>query len=201
MDMNPTRLFIKAVTPFGSVLLILAGILQLRAQFWATGAVCIILAMLGFIFSVRSLGDAPFTVEELESLRPFIMPGMLWTIIISLLTLAVFYVSDNFTSPDTDRIAEVAWTSSVVLGLLMIWTQGLQPNDSAALIDKIKANGKEILVLLIILAMAFAVRTVGLASHPYPWSGDEASIGSEAARILREEVTNFFDTGPRRLPN
>lgn len=193
--MNPTRLFIKAVTPFGSILLILAGIIQLRAQLLATGAVCIILAMLGVILSVRLLGDAPFTAEELESLRPFIMPGMLWTIVISLLMLSVFYVSDNFTSPETDRVAAVAWTSSVVLGILMIWTRGSQPNHSAALIDQIKANRRELLALLIILALAFAVRTIGLASHPYPWSGDEASIGSEAARILRGEVTNFFDTG------
>jgi 4-amino-4-deoxy-L-arabinose transferase-like glycosyltransferase len=193
--MNPTRLFIKAVTPFGSVLLILAGILQLRAQFWATGALCIILAMVGFILSVRFLENAPFTPGELEALRPFLLPGILWAIIISILTLSVFYVSDNFTSPETDRLAAVAWTSSVVLGLLMIWTPGLQPNAGAALINKIKANRKEILVLLIILAIAFAVRTIGLASPPYPCSGDDASIGSEAARILRQEVTNFFDTG------
>jgi 4-amino-4-deoxy-L-arabinose transferase-like glycosyltransferase len=123
------------------------------------------------------------------------MPGILWTIIIGLLMLSVFYVSDNFTSPETDRIAAVAWTGSVVLGILMIWTRGSRPNHSAALIDQIKANRKELLALLIILALAFAVRTIGLASHPYPWSGDEASIGREAARILRGEVTNFFDTG------
>jgi 4-amino-4-deoxy-L-arabinose transferase-like glycosyltransferase len=193
--MNPTRLFIKAVILFGSILLILAGILQLRVQFWATGAVCIILAMLGFIISVRLLENAPLTSEELETLRPFLLPGILWAMIFSLLMLSVFYVSDNFTSPETDRIAAVAWTGSVVFGLLMIWTQGLQPNIGAALIDKVKSNRRELLVLLLILTMAFAVRTIGLASHPYPWSGDEASIGSEAARILRGEVTNFFDTG------
>jgi 4-amino-4-deoxy-L-arabinose transferase-like glycosyltransferase len=141
------------------------------------------------------LENAPLTSEELETLRPFLLPGILWAMIFSLLMLSVFYVSDNFTSPETDRIAAVAWTGSVVFGLLMIWTQGLQPNIGAALIDKVKSNRRELLVLLLILTMAFAVRTIGLASHPYPWSGDEASIGSEAARILRGEVTNFFDTG------
>jgi 4-amino-4-deoxy-L-arabinose transferase-like glycosyltransferase len=193
--MNSTRLFIKAVTPIGSILLILAGIVQLRSQFWATGAVCTILAMVGFILSMRLLENAPFTSDELETLRPFVVPGILSTVIISLLTLSVFYVSDNFISPETDRIAAVAWTTSFVLGILVTWTIGPQPKNSVTLIDKMKASRKEILILLIILAMAFAVRTISLATHPYPWSGDEASIGSEAARILRGEVTNFFDTG------
>src|SRR3972149_3305608 len=40
-----------------------------------------------------------------------------------------------------------------------------------------------------------------LADHPYPWSGDEASIGLEGRRILNGEVTNFFDTGWSGQPN
>ena len=199
--MDPTRLFIKAVTPIASILLILAGIIQLRAQFWATGAVCLILAMLGFILSMRLLENAPFTPEELEVLHPFILPGILWTIIISLLMLSVFYVADNFKSTETDRIAAVAWTSSFVLGLLVTWIIRPQPNNSGTLIDKIKANRTEILILLIVLAMAFAVRTIDLSVHPYPWSGDEASIGREAIRILNGEVTNFFETGWSSQPN
>jgi len=199
--MNATRLFIKSVTPLASILLILAGVIQLRAQFWATGAVCTILAMVGFILSMRLLENAPFTPEELERLRPFVLPGILWTIIISLLTLSVLYVADNLKSTETDRIAAVAWTSSLVLGILVTWIMRPQPNNSGTLIDKIKANRTEILILLIILVMAFAVRTIGLSGHPYPWSGDEASIGSEAMRIVRGEVTNFFDTGWSSQPN
>jgi 4-amino-4-deoxy-L-arabinose transferase-like glycosyltransferase len=199
--MNPTRLFIKAVTPIASILLLLAGIIQLRSQFWATGAVCTILAMAGFILSMRLLEHVPFTPEELESLRPFLVPGILWAVIIGLLTLSVFYVADNFKSTETDRIAAVAWTSSVILGILVIWTRRPQSNNSATLIEKIKANRTEILILLMVLGMAFSLRTVGLSTHPYPWSGDEASIGSEAIRILNGEVTNFFETGWSSQPN
>lgn len=195
------RLFIKAITPIASIILILAGIIQLRAQFWVTGAVCLILAMLGFILNVRLLEKTPFTSEELERLRPFLLPGVLWTIIISLLMLSVFYVADNFISAETDRIAAVAWTSSFVLGLLFTWIIGSQPNHSDTLLDKLKANRMEILVLFIILGIAFALRTIGLSAHPYPWSGDEASIGSEAIRILNGEITNFFDTGWSSQPN
>ncbi|MGZ9226623.1 MAG: ArnT family glycosyltransferase, partial [Anaerolineales bacterium] len=199
--MNSTRLFIKAVTPIASIILILAGIIQLRAQFWATGAVCLLLAMVGFILSVRLLEKTPFTPDELERLRPFILPGLLWTIIIGLLMLSVFYVADNFKSTETDRIAAVAWTTSFILGLLVTWIVQAQPNHSGTLIDKIKTNRTEILVLSIILVIAFALRTIGLSEHPYPWSGDEASIGSEAIRILNGEVTNFFETGWSSQPN
>ena len=199
--MKPTRLFIKAITPIASIILILAGIIQLRAQFWAAGAICTILAMLGFIVSIRLLENAPFRSEELEVLHPLFLPGILWTIIISLLTLSVFYVADNFKSTETDRIAAVAWTSSFVLGLLITWIVGPQPNNSGSLIDTIKANRTEILILLIVLAMAFALRTIGLSVHPYPWSGDEASIGSQAIRILNGEITNFFETGWSSQPN
>lgn len=193
--MNPTRLFIKAVTPIASIILILTGIIQLRAQFWVIGAVCLLLAMLGFILSMRLLENAPFSSEELEALHPFILPGILWIIILSLLMLSVFYVADNFKSTETDRIAALAWTSSFVLGLLITWIIRPQPNNGGTLIDKIKANRTEILIFLFVLVMAFALRTIGLSVHPYPWSGDEASIGSEARRILNGEVTNFFETG------
>ena len=49
--------------------------------------------------------------------------------------------------------------------------------------------------------MAFLLRTIDLTAHPYPWSGDEASIGMEARRILNGEITNFFDTGWSLQPN
>ena len=62
-------------------------------------------------------------------------------------------------------------------------------------------NRKEVYVLLLVLGLALAMRTIYLSSHPYPWSGDEASIGSEAARILRGEVTNLFETGWSSQPN
>src|SRR5688500_2357644 len=137
--MSPARLFIKAIIPIASIILILAGIIQLRAQFWAAGAVCLILAMAGYILGMRLLENAPFTPEELERLSPFILPGILWTVIVSLSMLSVLYVTDNFKSPETDRIASLAWTSSFVLGLLVTWTIGLQPNNSGTFIDKVKA--------------------------------------------------------------
>src|SRR5688572_14076940 len=117
--MNSIRLFVKAITPIAFIILILAGIIQLRAQIWATGAVCLIFAMAGFIFSMRLLEKTPFTPEEVERLRPFVLPGILWIITISLVMLSVLYIADNLESTETDRIAAVAWSTSIILGLLV----------------------------------------------------------------------------------
>jgi 4-amino-4-deoxy-L-arabinose transferase-like glycosyltransferase len=199
--MSLPRLFIKAAIPVVSIFLILAGIIQLRAQIWATGAVSLILAMIGFIFSIRFLERKPFSTEEIEVLRPLIIPTILWTMIISLLTISTFYVADNFKSAKTDRIAAIAWAASVILGMITIGRTSSPLPDRVTLREKIKANRRELIPLLIIVVLAFALRTIDLSVHPYPWSGDEASIGSEAIRILHGEVTNFFDTGWSSQPN
>jgi len=199
--MSLPRLFIKAATPIASIFLILAGILQLRTQIWVMGGIFILLAMVGFILSIRLLENIPFTTEEIEVLRPWIVPAVLWTIVFSLLTVSVFYVADNFLSPATNRAAAVTWLVSVTLGMLIVWGKRLPANEIPNFLEKIRANRVELFVLLMILILAFALRTIDLTTHPYPWSGDEASIGNEARRILNGEVTNFFDTSWSSQPN
>lgn len=199
--MSLPRLFIKAATPVAAIFLILAGILQLRAQIWTTGAICLILALIGFILSMRLLEASPFTAEEIEGLRPSFLPLILWTIVVSLSAVSVFYVADNFISPETNRAAAIAWVSSVILGMLTVWRTGFQSDNVRALRQELNANRREYLVLLAILVVALAVRTIDLTTHPYPWSGDEASVGKESLRILSGEVTNFFDTGWSSQPN
>ena len=107
--MTLTRSFIKAAAPIASILFVLAGIIQLRDQSWMVGGICIVLAMLGFILSIRLLEKAPLTTEELETLRPWMTPAILWALVIGLLTVSVFYVADHFESVQTDRIAAAAW--------------------------------------------------------------------------------------------
>jgi 4-amino-4-deoxy-L-arabinose transferase-like glycosyltransferase len=199
--MSQPRLFIKAVTPIASIFFILAGIIQLRAQIWTVGAICILLAMLGFILSMRFLEKAPFTMEEIETLRPWAVPAIFWMTVVSLLMVSVFYVLDNFKSPQTDRIAAIAWLSSITLGMITIWGRRSWSKLGPTLLEKIRANRTEFIFLLVIMLLAVAVRTTSLIDHPYPWSGDEASIGTEGTRILSGEVTNFFETGWSSQPN
>ncbi|HET9906149.1 MAG TPA: glycosyltransferase family 39 protein, partial [Anaerolineales bacterium] len=199
--MSLPRLFIKAVAPIASILLLLAGIMQLRAQVWTFGAICIVLAMFGFILSMRLLEKAPFTTEELETLRPWAIPAILWITVISLLMISVFYVADNFKTAQTDRIAAIAWIVSLILGIFAIWGKPSRAGNHPTLAEKLKANRTEVFFLVVVILLAFAMRTIDLVSHPYPWSGDEASIGTEATRILNGEITNFFDTGWSSQPN
>ncbi|HSL46530.1 MAG TPA: glycosyltransferase family 39 protein [Anaerolineales bacterium] len=195
------RLFIKASTPIASIFLILAGLIQLRAQFWTAGIVCIALAMLGFILSIRLFERKPFTTEEIETLRPFIRPVVLWTIVFSLLAVSVLYVADNFISIPTNRMASFAWVASVFLGLVIVWWRRPDQGVVSQLAEKIRIHRVELIFLLILMAGALALRTIDLSNHPYPWSGDEASIGKEALRIINGEVTNYFDTGWSSQPN
>jgi hypothetical protein len=199
--MSQPRLFIKAVTPIASIFLILAGIIQLRAQIWTVGAICIILAMFGFMLSMRLLERTPFTPEEIETLRPWTIPALLWLAVISLLMVSVFYVADNFNSAQTNRIASITWLVSVILAMIMIWGKRFWLRLGSTLFERIRANRAEFILLVIVLLLAFAMRTISLIDHPYPWSGDEASIGTEGIRILNGEITNFFETGWSSQPN
>jgi 4-amino-4-deoxy-L-arabinose transferase-like glycosyltransferase len=200
--MKASGLFLKAATPMASIVLALAGILQLRAQFWVMGGIFIGLAMLGFMTSMRLAEKAPFTPEELETLKPFAWPAIAWLLIASLLSVSVVYVADTLKSSETDRIAEIAWVSSVLLGLLVIWRRNIFKLPSReSIFQKLRTHRAEIAIFVAIMVVAIVLRTVALTTHPYPWSGDEMSIGIEARRILQGEVTNYFETGWSSQPN
>lgn len=165
------------------------------------GAICILLALAGFTLSMRHLERAPLTTEEFEALRPILPTAALWMSVLVLLTLSVFYVADHVKNAETDRIAAAAWVSSVLLGLLIMGWRYLVGADWPSLLEKIKANRNEAILLGVVLLLALAVRTVDLSTHPYPWSGDEASVGTEAIHILDGSTTNLFDTGWSSQPN
>lgn len=197
-------LFIKAVTPIVSMVLALAGVIQLRSQIWTVGTICLVLAVIGFVLSMRLLEQNPFSAEQLEDLRPILIPSILWVSIIGLLIISVIFVADNTKTTETDRVASLAWVCSIFLSLMVIWwgtIQQLFTNKFAVFNEKIRENRSELIALAFMLGMAFLLRTISLSAHPYPWSGDEASIGIEARRILNGEITNFFDTGWSSQPN
>ena len=197
-------LFIKAVTPIVSMVLALAGVIQLRSQIWTVGTICLVLAVIGFVLSMRLLEQNPFSAEQLEDLRPILIPSILWVSIIGLLIISVIFVADNTKTSETDRVASLAWVCSIFLSLMVIWwgtIQQLFTNKFAVFNEKIRENRSELIALAFMLGMAFLLRTISLSAHPYPWSGDEASIGIEARRILNGEITNFFDTGWSSQPN
>jgi 4-amino-4-deoxy-L-arabinose transferase-like glycosyltransferase len=199
--MSFPRLLFKAGMPVVSIFLLLAGVMLLRAELWSAGAICGLAAMLGLICSVRSLEKSSFSADETGWLRSLALPVSAWLVIIVLSTVAVINVSDNNLSAQSDRLASWAWLASLVGGFLLVWGRRLGQIRAEAVLKRIKAHRLELSLLLVILVLALDLRTIGLAQHPYPWSGDEASVGIEAARILRGEVTNLFDMGWAIQPN
>jgi 4-amino-4-deoxy-L-arabinose transferase-like glycosyltransferase len=192
---------IKAVTPLAAIALVISGVIQLRAQFLTTGAICIGLAMIGFVYSIRLLERTPFSPEQLETLKRHALTAIAWVVVFDLLTLSVVYVTDTVQNVETDRMAAIAWIVSVVLSLVVIWRGVNLQQMRTSIVEAITQHRTETLILLLILGLAIILRVAGLATHPYPWSGDEASVGIEARRILSGEVTNFFDTGWSSQPN
>ena len=91
---------------------------------------------------MRLLENSPFTAEELEILRPYIPGVLLWLAVAGLSLLSVYYVADNFKSPETDRMADIAFVSSVILGLLAVWWKGIRSGRWHPL-EKIKAHPVE----------------------------------------------------------
>ena len=198
------KLFIKALTPIVSLTLAFVGILQLHNQFWAVWAICILLAVGGFVFSMRALEKSPFTPEEIDTLKPVLLPAILWLVVIGLVTISVIYVVDIVETVETDRFAAAAWVAAVILSLILVWQHVNGPASivqQISLRERFKANRGKVIILSIVLFIAFLLRTINLTTHPYPWSGDEASIGIEGRRILNGEITNFFDTGWSIQPN
>ena len=195
---------IKALAPIVSLTLAFVGILQLRNQFWAVGTICILVAVIGFIFSMRALEKSPTTPDEIDTLKPVLLPAILWMVVIGLMTISVIYVVDTVETVDTDRFAAAAWVAAVIFSLILVWRRGNRSMvniEQTSIRGRLKENRSEVIILSIVLCMAFLLRTLYLTTHPYPWSGDEASIGMEGRRILNGEITNFFDTGWSIQPN
>ena len=139
-----------------------------------------------------------------EVLSPFLVKVILWVVIIGMVTISVIYVADNVKSAKTDHVAVTAWICAIALSLIVTWWDVIRllfTGQFTSLREKIRTNRVEFIALSLVLGMAFLLRTISLSTHPYPWSGDEASIGIEARRILNGEITNFFDTGWSLQPN
>jgi 4-amino-4-deoxy-L-arabinose transferase-like glycosyltransferase len=65
----------------------------------------------------------------------------------------------------------------------------------------LKTHKLELLLVAGLLILGAFFRLYDLSDHPFPWSGDEASVGIEATRIINGEVTDFYAAGWSGQPN
>lgn len=200
MSKNRIALLI-ATGSTASVLLILGGILLLRKNALGWGLGCIILAVAAFLAVLYVSEKHPLTEKDGSELRPFFIPA---TLFISALVILVFVINGMARLPRTaaqNRWIMAGWLASmlcVVAGMLwsirgrLSWPWGR---------EWFRSHRLKIWILTFILFVSLFFRMYQLTDHPFPWSGDEASVGVDARRILAGEVTDYFEAGWSGQPN
>ena len=121
----------------------------------------------------RWLEKHPFSAKDVDALRSFLIPAILWLAIIGLVATSVFYVSDNVRKAEIDRIAAAAWVCAIALGLIIIWGQAIRlllADKSTSLREKIKTNRVELIFLSLMLGMAFLLCMLSMSQHQFAHS-------------------------------
>ena len=185
-----------------SAALTLIGITLMRRQELSTGIILIVIALPLFLLVVRSIEKNPPTDEEFNLLKPFLVPGLMFLATTALTGALILNVTNNFRTSAMDYAATAEWLLSLVsLAIGILWVAKWKPVRPQAIVEWIKANKIEFGLAAAVMLAALVVRMVALTDHPYPWSGDEASVGLDAIRIMDGGITNLFDTSWSGQPN
>lgn len=125
-----------------------------------------------------------------KTLRSGSVPAILWVVIICLIAISTFHAAIDVKNVRTDRFAVASWAFAMVLNLIVTWWQAIKSilaNRLSSLQEKIRTDRVEFLALFLVLGMALLLRTIDLISHPYLWSGDEASM----AKLFASETVTY----------
>jgi 4-amino-4-deoxy-L-arabinose transferase-like glycosyltransferase len=193
---------LSLATFIAGVLLTLVGILLLRRGAVGPGIAIILFGVAAYWWSssrLQAITGKKINFKNVRKSSPVIAFGLLSLASI----LGVFYlITDTQPTASKDYAADLLWLSSIVFFLLAaFWHQGIKPGKRKQLTKWWTAHRGEVLIISLIMLAAILARSIDLADHPYPWSGDEASVGLEARKILSGEKTDFFDTGWSGQPN
>jgi len=183
-------------------ILIFAGISMLKNELLSLGLVLTILGIIFFVLTVILNEKYPPTDEETSFSRSKIMPVIFWFGGIACTLYAIFAMIDTERPASVDRGIAAAWLGSMVCMVVgMLWYNRWRPAKWEQVKEWFTTNKQEILILAGIVLVGVFLRTCQLTQHPFPWSGDEASVGIEGRRILIGEVTDFFAAGWSGQPN
>jgi len=185
-----------------SILLTFTGILLMRKLELLAGGILLVASVVLFLLSVRAIEKNPLTDEELAMLKPYLFPVMFFIAALTLTGLLIFNITDYARTTELNHWASAEWLLSILsLMIGILWLARWKPFRPKVIWEWIKANRVEFGLAAAIIIAGLVIRLVALTDHPYPWSGDEASIGMEARRILKGENTNWFSTGWAGQPN
>jgi len=198
-----------------SLLLVVIGIVLLRDESVPAGLSLLVAGIIIFAVTVILSEKAPvveddsaFSPQTLwQDIRnflakPAILATLLWLTCVSIIIATIVAMSHWQRPASTNHWIAAGWLSSMVVAVLaMLASVRWKPAKWEQIKERFKTNKVEILVLLGILLVGFVLRFYLITSHPFPWSGDEASVGIEGRRIIQGEVTDFFDAGWSGQPN
>lgn len=184
-----------------SIILSLGGIIILRQAVAVIGIIVTISGAILFVVLVVYNDKNPLSAEEALSYKPYLTPSLFWITSISIMLFVVSAMSNWDRPGSMDHWIAVGWLGSLlsaIIGTLFViqwhpcWKR---------LWETIKNNRIELLIVSCILLVGLFFRIYNLSDHPFPWSGDEASVGIEGTRIISGEITDFFATGWSGQPN
>ncbi len=202
--MNPsTRYAIARIVGFiSSLVLILIGVMLMRDHQLTSGGIFLVLALALFLFSIRLIEQNPLTDEDLAFLKPYLAPTLFFIATAALTGMLIVNLTENSRTPGLNHLASAEWLLSILCLALGVFLSGRWRYPRLRTVWVwIKSNPLEFSFIFIIVLASFIIRLVYLTQHPYPWSGDEASIGMEARRLLNGSNTNWFSTGWSGQPN
>ena len=120
-----------------------------------------------------------------------------FVLIAVLLTLFVLWRIPGMGPHDDYVLVAAAWFAAILFYLLAFAEPFEDQNWGTWLRNR---SWKLIIGVVGIIAMAFVLRIWRLGSIPYTLSGDEASQGLEAVRVLMRDIRNPFSTGWLGVP-
>ena len=185
-----------------SILLTIPAILLMRKMELLAGVIVLVVALALFLLSARSIEKKGLTEEEVVTMKPYLFPVIFFITAFILTSLLIFNITNGARTTDLNHWATAEWILSLLCLITgVLWIDHWKTKRLKTIIEWIKANPVEFGLVAAILIAGLIVRIVALTQHPYPWSGDEASIGMEARRILTGENTDWFNTSWSGQPN
>lgn len=159
--------------------------------------------LLAFLSIAVAVGLGIATVVPRLPARPFHRlskpsPLFIATFVGTSGSLAAAQVVNQTPAPSSYLTPILLWLASVALVAAAAVAPGL---SWSGVVQFLRDHRAELGLVSILTATAALVRVVGLASHPWPFSGDEAAHALQAMRFDTGEIRGIFQTGLQGQPH
>ena len=175
---------------------------MLRRSSIVPGIVVTIAATMLFVLTIFLNEKYPLRDDDAQAFKPYLAPALFWILSAASLIFVINALAGQENKGPSEYWTSVAWIGSLLFLIIgMLWISHWQFPKWQQIKDWFSQNKQEVLIATAIILVGAFLRAYILTLHPFPWSGDESSIGTEASRILKGEVTNFFEGGWSGQPN